>query len=112
MPRYSASDYDLWSKYDRSEYTSFSFDDHYNLSSCTHQGMVLISPTRATMSSSCDVTATGHLYVKYVYYYGFFSDYWWYWNFYDTKTFTSSALTTVTVNPGGSGFKVRSVAIN
>lgn len=104
LPRYDEYDFNLWSQYDEDEYTSSSFDYDYSLDSCSLNSTEVTNSTSATLTYLCGVTVDAHLYVKWVYYYGYYSDYWYYWNFYDDTT--TSMTVTVKVSTNASGTKV------
>jgi hypothetical protein len=88
LPKYGEFDFDLWSKWDYSKYTYSSFSYKWSVDYCTQESEVAASPTFSKFTYTCSLTANAHLYVKYVYYYGYYSDYYWYDNIYDSKSDT------------------------
>lgn len=112
LPRYGVNDFNLWSQYDRTTYTNSRFNYKYRLNSCDEVSAVATSATAATYTFNCNLTAKGHLYVRYVYYYGYFSDYWYYWNFYDEKQENLTVVVEVTTNGKSTSYKTTSSTIN
>ena len=90
LPKYGEYDFSLWSQWDYTTYTSSSFDYHWANASCYQESAVATTPTMATFTYSCTLTAKAHLYVKWVYYYGYYSDYYYYGNYYDSTDDTIS----------------------
>ena len=90
LTKFGEYDFNLWSRWSYSKYTSSSFSYKWSLDYCSKDSEEALSPTVASFTYSCNMTANAHLYVKWVYYYGYYSDYYYYDNIYDTKSDTVS----------------------
>lgn len=88
LSQYTEYDFTLWSKWTYSKYTSSSFDYKWSLDYCSKDSEEILSPTLANFTYTCNMTANAHLYVKWVYYYGYYSDYYYYDNIYDSQSDT------------------------
>jgi hypothetical protein len=93
-----AYDFNLWSRYPYTRYTSSRFNQNFTFTSCSAGTQRAISATQVRIDYRCDYNAKAHLYVRYTYYSGWYSDYYYYWNFYDTKTFSLNTSVVVSTN--------------
>lgn len=109
LPRPGEYDFALWSQYPYTTYTTSKFSRSYSLDSCSFDTENVVSATVATFDYTCSVSITGHLYVKWIYYYGYFSDYYYYYNLYDSMT--RSVYVEVTVETSADGKKTRQKSI-
>jgi hypothetical protein len=102
-PKYDASDFSLWSQFVATgyNYTSSRFDYKLQTPTCSAPSFEATSAFKAQLVFDCDGTARGHLYVRYVYYRGYYSDYYYYWNFYDTTSYNLS--TALSLSTDGKG---------
>jgi hypothetical protein len=98
IPKLGEYDFNLWSQYPYSKYTSSRFNKNYSADSCTQTDTTAISPTRVRINFSCDYKAKAHLYVRWTYYSGWYSDYYYYWNLYDSKSLTMNASVEISTN--------------
>lgn len=98
IPTLGAYDFDLWSRYPYSKYTSSRFNKSYSADSCTQTDTAAISPTRVRLNFTCDYKVKAHLYVRYTYYSGWYSDYYYYWNLYDSKSLTMNTSVEISTN--------------
>ena len=101
--RYKATDFNLWSKFFLTgyNYTSSRFSYKLTTPSCGVPVLRTSSAFRGTVNVTCSGTVKGHLYVRYTYYKGYFSDYYYYWNFYDDDTYSISISMNVSINEAG-----------
>lgn len=101
--RYKATDFNLWSKFFLTgyNYTSSRFSYKLTTPTCGTPVLRTSSAFRGTLNVSCSGTVKGHLYVRYTYYKGYFSDYYYYWNFYDDDTYSISISMNVSINDAG-----------
>jgi hypothetical protein len=101
-------DFTLWSQFALTGYkfTSSKFDRSYEFKSCGAPTLVISSPTEATATTYCTYSVEGHLYVRYTYYRGWYSDYWYYWDFYDTLEKTIKVSTPLLTNLDGTKVSV------
>ncbi len=86
LPRYDEYDFTLWSQWNYTKYTYSSFDYRWSYDYCTKESETALSATTARFTYTCGLTANAHLYVKWIYYYGYFSDYYYYDNLYDSTS--------------------------
>lgn len=98
IPKLDAYDFNLWSRYPYTKYTSSRFNKNYSADGCTQTDTAAISPTRVRINFSCDYKAKAHLYVRWTYYSGWYSDYYYYWNFYDSKSLTMNTSVEISTN--------------
>lgn len=101
FPKYDVTDFNLWSQYDRSTYTSSRFSYSFALGACSAGEATAVDAYTASIPYFCEITVKAKLYVKYVYYYGYYSDYYYYWNFYDTDTTSISPTVRIKVDRTG-----------
>ena len=101
LPKYDEYDFSLWSQWDYTKYTYSSFDYHWTYDYCTKDSETAISPTSARFTYTCGLTANAHLYVKWIYYYGYFSDYYYYDNLYDSTSDTVTITFNLKTNKSG-----------
>ena len=101
-------DFDLWLQFGLTgySYTSSKFDRSYEFKRCDAPKLVVSSPTEATATTNCTYTVEGHLYVRYTYYRGWYTDYWYYWDFYDTIDKTIRVSTPLLTNLDGNKISV------
>lgn len=101
-------DFDLWYQFSLTgySYTSSKFDRSYEFKSCAAPKLVISSPTEATATTECTYEVEGHLYVRYTYYRGWYSDYWYYWDFYDTLDKKIKVSTPILTNLEGTKVSV------
>lgn len=87
MRKFSENDFNLWAQFADTgyRYTSSRFNVGYDLDKCTLSSISAKNPKEAEANFECRYEARGHLYVRYTYYSGWYSDYYYYWNFYDTR---------------------------
>jgi len=98
IPKLGEYDFNLWSRYPYTKYTSSRFNKSYSADSCTQTDTTAVSPTRVRVNFSCGYKAKAHLYVRWTYYSGWYSDYYYYWNFYDSKSLTMNASVEISTN--------------
>jgi hypothetical protein len=98
LPKLGEYDFNLWQRYTYSTYTSSRFNKSFKFNKCQGSGATVVSATEIRLLFSCNYTARGHLYVRYTYYRGWYSDYYYYWNFYDTKSLTMTSEVTIFTN--------------
>ncbi len=103
VSKYTATDFNLWSQFASTgyNYTSSRFDYKLLQPTCTSTGFTATSAFRGKATFFCEGTAKGHLYVRYTYYSGWYSDYWYYWNFYDTDTYSFNLSVSVSIDNAG-----------
>lgn len=111
IPKLGEYDFDLWSRYPYTKYTSSSFNKNYNFERCTQSDVIAVSPTKVRLFFTCDYTAKAHLYVRYTYYRGWYSDYYYYWNFYDSKSLSMNASVEVLTNEANTKVSVQRASI-
>ena len=103
VPKYSATDFYLWGQFAATgyNYTSSRFDYKLLQPTCSSTGFTATSAFRGKATFYCEGTAKGHLYVRYTYYSGWYSDYWYYWDFYDTDTYSFNLSVSVSIDNAG-----------
>lgn len=111
LPKLGEYDFNLWQRYNYSTYTSSRFNKSFKFEKCQESGAEVISTKELKLRFSCNYTARGHLYVRYTYYRGWYSDYYYYWNLYDTKSLTMTAEVTIFTNEAFSKISVGSAQI-
>jgi hypothetical protein len=84
LGNWDENDFDFWSRYPYDEYTYSTFDWHATMNRCGDIGIDLLAYNSVSVNSSCSGKIQAHLYIKYVYYQGWYSSYWYYWNYNDT----------------------------
>jgi hypothetical protein len=104
-------DFNLWSKYPYTVQHGTSFDVSFSPNACTRNSATLDSPTQITATFVCSVTASAHLYVKYIYYQGYYSTYWYNYDYYDNKTRTVYPEVTIVIDPATGAIGVSAAAL-
>jgi len=90
-------DFDFWSRYPYDTYTYSTFDWHATMNRCGDVGVNLLTYNSVSVNSSCSGKIQAHLYIKYVYYQGWYSSSWYYWNYNDTaNTYFDVSLVSTT----------------
>lgn len=102
MPRFKEADFDLWSQYTYSTYTSKSFSLKYSGGACVNSTPVVVAFNKINLDFVCSAEVKANLYVRYTYYYGYYSNYWYYWNLKDSKTVSTYPTVSFTANMDGS----------
>jgi hypothetical protein len=108
---FSEGDFDLWSQYPYVEYTTSSFSYSASSGGCRISSEEVTSYNSARVSFSCDISIYANLFVRYVYYYGYFSNYYYDYNLSDSTStqifpFVDLVITDAgdSVTVAGSGF--------
>ena len=113
MGRYQEEDFSLWSTYPYSTYTSKRFSVKYSARSCWQSGSVqLISTNKARINFECSVKASAKLYVTYTYYNGWYSDYYYYWNFKDSKEYSIYPSVEIQTDDSMKSVRITSTKLN
>lgn len=101
--KYDDTDFDLWSQFSNTgySYTSSRFDYKLLSPTCTAGAFYATSAFRGELHFSCEGTVKAHLYVRDTYYQGYYSDYWYYWDFYDTDTYMLDLSVKVNTDANG-----------
>ena len=106
FPKYTEYDFDLWSQYTYTKYTFSTFSYKIKHRKCEFQTSSVSSYDTANLTFKCDSSVKANLYVRYTYYYGYFSDYWYYWNLKDSKNESISPTITLKINESGNDVSI------
>lgn len=106
FPKYTEYDFDLWSQYTYTKYTFSTFSYKIRHRKCEFQTSSVSSYDTANLTFKCDSSVKANLYVRYTYYYGYFSDYWYYWNLKDSKNESISPTITLKINESGNDVSI------
>jgi hypothetical protein len=106
LPNYNVDNFDLWSQYPEDEYTYSTFSYDVSSGGCNLDSTKVNTYNSAELSFSCDLTVNAYLYVQYTYYYGYFSDYYYYWNFEDSTSTTIYPVIEISIDDAGDSVSI------